>query len=458
MMNKENMPSFAVVGHPNKGKSSIVATLAQNDSVEISQSSGTTKKADAYLVSTPNGQYRLIDTPGFQRPVKALRWLKAHCANASERAATVRRFVEDAENHQAFPDEVALLRPIVEGAAILYAVDGSRPYGAEYESEMEILRWTGQPSMALINPIESQDYVDEWYNALMQYFKSVQVFNPMTAEFDKQIEMLSLFAHLNREWHDTLEGITASLKEQRERQMNDSAVILARLVDDLCNYQQSQKVLDKRQAESIESVLRSGYERWMKQREKRAIKELLAIYAHLSTQLDMEQLDLPPEMFDLDHWYAWGLDKKQLVVAAGIAGATGGVAIDLALAAHSLMLGAISGGLIGAGSAYFGADSMASMKLKGLPLGGYTASVGPIQNRNFPYVVIGRFLYCYRQVANLSHANRQSLSIAATDMQSIIEKLESSQIKDLHKACERLSKQKTVDDLDAVLRPLLSLI
>ena len=28
-------PVFVVVGHPNKGKSSIVATLAQDDSVEI---------------------------------------------------------------------------------------------------------------------------------------------------------------------------------------------------------------------------------------------------------------------------------------------------------------------------------------------------------------------------------------------------------------------------------------
>ena len=50
----------------------------------------------------------------------------------------------------------------------LYVVDGSRPYGPEYESEMEILRWTGQASMALINPIEGDDHIQSWQQALGQ--------------------------------------------------------------------------------------------------------------------------------------------------------------------------------------------------------------------------------------------------------------------------------------------------
>ena len=35
-MSALTQPRFAVVGHPNKGKSSIVAALAQNDAVAIS--------------------------------------------------------------------------------------------------------------------------------------------------------------------------------------------------------------------------------------------------------------------------------------------------------------------------------------------------------------------------------------------------------------------------------------
>src|SRR5690606_2833476 len=121
-------------------------------------------------------EYSLVDTPGFQRPGKVLRWLEAHANSADERFAAVKKFVADPECRERFPDEVQLLSPIVNGAAILYVVDGSRPYGPEYEAEMEILRWTGQASMALINPIENENHIESWRQALSQYFKVVKVF------------------------------------------------------------------------------------------------------------------------------------------------------------------------------------------------------------------------------------------------------------------------------------------
>ncbi len=74
-MTSTNTPRFAVVGHPNKGKSSIVAALAQNDAIDISSRSGTTLRADPFEISIGDAAYTLIDTPGFQRPRRALEWL-----------------------------------------------------------------------------------------------------------------------------------------------------------------------------------------------------------------------------------------------------------------------------------------------------------------------------------------------------------------------------------------------
>jgi len=452
--NNNAVPEFAVVGHPNKGKSSIVSTLSHNDNIQISSRSGTTESADHYAVETPQGRYDLVDTPGFQRPVKVLAWLKQHCDSANERAATVAKFVRNKDCQQQFKDEVALLEPIVNGAAILYVVDGSRPYGAEYEAEMEILRWTGQPSMALINPIENSDYIDEWNNALAQYFKSVRVFNPMKADFEKHIELLQTFTHLNPNWADRLNAIIADLKQKRAQQRELSVTILARLVDDLCQYQVCQKILTESQAKTIKPMLDKQYKHWMKQREEAAIRELLANYAHFQTQVSLDIFDLPPDLFDCDQWFAWGLDKKQLIYAATAAGAVTGAAVDIAVAGSSLMMGAIGGGLIGAGSAWFGADKLVDIKVRGLPIGGYQACVGPIKNRNFPYVVIGRFLHLYRQISQLNHANRQALNFNATDFQDKVASLEKSTQKELNVACERLIKQKPVDHLEAALRPL----
>src|SRR5690606_19648476 len=127
------IPAFAVVGHPNKGKSSIVATLAQDDSVAIPAQSGTTRVTETFSVKVGEAEYRLIDTPGFQRPNRVLRWLEAHAPTAELRFAAVRKFVEDPACLRDFPDELRLRSPIVQGAAIRYVVDGSRPYGPEYE-------------------------------------------------------------------------------------------------------------------------------------------------------------------------------------------------------------------------------------------------------------------------------------------------------------------------------------
>ncbi len=57
------LPRFAVVGHPNKGKSSIVATLAQNDGIAIALEPGTTPENGHYPLRVDDrAPDELIDT------------------------------------------------------------------------------------------------------------------------------------------------------------------------------------------------------------------------------------------------------------------------------------------------------------------------------------------------------------------------------------------------------------
>jgi len=440
-----DLPKFAVVGHPNKGKSSIVSTLSHDDSIQISSRSGTTTKTSGFLVKTQRSGYELIDTPGFQRPHKVLAWLESKASGAEQRSKAVADFVADIECRQRFPDEVELLTPLVAGAAILYVVDGSRPYGNEYEAEMEILRWSGQPSMALINPIESSDYVEPWRSALDQYFKIVRVFNPMAAEFEKQIELLQAFAHLKPAWSKQLSTVTDDLRDIRQQQRHTSAIILARLIDDLCFYKVSQKVLNEEQATTVQPLLQTKYHAWMKERELEALQELFANYKHFQTNLSIDEIKLPPDLFDCEQWFAWGLSKMQLAAVATITGAAAGAGIDVAFLGHSLLLGTVGGGVVGLTSALLGANQLVTAKIKGLPLGGYEASFGPIKNRNFPYVVIGRFIYIHQQISQRNHALRGQIKTESSDLQHMISGLEKSSQKRLHQTCGKLANQKSID-------------
>ncbi len=443
--------SFAVVGHPNKGKSSIVSTLARDDSILISQQSGTTTDSDRYKIDTGHAGFELIDTPGFQRPQKVLYWLNQHADSADQRVSAVEKLINDADCQSRFPDEVKLLTPLVKGAAILYVVDGSRPYGVEYEAEMEILRWTGRPSMALINPIENDDYVESWQNALGQFFKIVRVFNPMQADFSKQLALLEAFSHLELRWKETLKQVVLDLKAHQQANIVQSSILLSELLVDLCSYQTQQKVLSESQAKALHPILSKQYHQWMKNREQQAFGKLCQIFAHQQCDLHNDDIHLPPDLFDSKQWYAWGLNKKQLAIVSAMTGAAAGAAIDIAVAGHSFMLGAISGGVAGFTSAWFGADKLTTIKLVGLPLGGFQACQGPIHSINFPYVVIGRFLHLFEQLKVKNHADRSSITLSEGGLKEKLELLQKTESKALHLVCKNLSAQKSNENLQQVL-------
>jgi len=449
-------PVFAVVGHPNKGKSSIVSTIAQNDDIAISPRSGTTRDTQRYDISIGAARYTLVDTPGFQRPSRALAWLQEHAPSADRRHDAIRQFIADPQCRQQFPEEVMLLKPIMDGAAILYVVDGSRPYGTEYKAEMEILRWTGQASMALINPIENEDHVQDWQQALGQYFKIVRVFNAKQADFEKVVAILEAFSHIREEWQAALADIVNEYRGQRATQLQESAGLLEELLIQLCTYQVSQKVLSKTQAEGLKGALEKKFFNDMRKIERQHHEALKRIYRYHHLESTIDELPLEGNLFDTEKWIMWGLNRKQLTVAATIAGAAGGAVVDAALAGSSVMLGAVGGGLLGAGSAWLGADHISSFHVQGLPLGGYEVHQGPIQNRNFPYVVLGRFLYLADSLRHRTHAHRDKLQISEGDLSARIKQLDSEQQSGLHRALERLRQQKTVAGLEQYLYALIA--
>lgn len=448
-------PVFAVVGHPNKGKSSIVSAIAQNDNVAISPRSGTTRDTQHYNILIGAARFTLVDTPGFQRPARALAWLQEHAPSADRRRDAVMQFIADPQCRQEFAEEVMLLEPIMDGAAILYVVDGSRPYGTEYENEMEILRWTGQASMALINPIENEDHVQDWQQALGQYFKIVRVFNAMQADFEKVVAILEAFSHIREEWQLQLADIVSEYRKQRATQLQDSASLLEELLTRLCTYQVSQKVLSKSQADSLKGLLEKKYFNDMRKIEHQYHESLKSLYQYHHLESTVDELPMEGNLFDTEKWIMWGLSRKQLTVAASIAGAATGAAVDIALAGSSLMLGALGGGLLGASSAWLGADRLSSFHVKGLPLGGYEAHEGPIQSRNFPYVVIGRFLYLTDALRHRTHAHREKLEISQGDLSARIEYLDGKQQAGLHRALDRLRQQKPAEGMGQLLHELI---
>ena len=228
------IPALAVVGQPNKCKSSVVATLAEDDDILISPVPGTTRSAREYAFRVDDEvHFRLIDTPGFQRTAAVLAWLNEVPVSANERPERVRAFVEQHAGDPRFSDECELLRPIVDGAGIIYVVDGAKPYGAEYEVEMQILRFIGRPRMALINTIGPGRFVEDWRRAMDQYFSVVRVFDSAEASFPQRLELLGAFGTVHEAWAHNLRETARAMTGERTRRRDNAAREIADTLADM---------------------------------------------------------------------------------------------------------------------------------------------------------------------------------------------------------------------------------
>ena len=417
-------PAFAVVGHPNKGKSSIVATLAQDDSVRIAAQSGTTTESHAYPM-TVDGEvlYTLIDTPGFQRARAALAWMKQHETTAAEHPRIVARFVEEhgrAKRDEPFYDECELLRPIVGGAGILYVVDGSTPFGAEFEPEMEVLRWTGRPSMALINPIGDADHVEPWRDALGQYFRVVRVFDAMTAEFDKRVELLRAFGQLDEAWRSPLQRAVDYLQDERDHRRDTSAREVAEMLVEMLTLSISRRLGEGDDAETAKQSLEAEYRDRLRASEKRCRQTVEQLYDHQRLRRDEDDLHLVDEdLFSETTWSIFGLTRGELLAAGALGGAVTGGVIDVATGGASLLTGAGLGAVIGGTAAWWTGRRMARVRILNQPLGGRLLVCGPSDNPNFPFVVLNRARLHHRLIADRTHAQRDALRIDQRDARSL---------------------------------------
>ena len=403
-------PHLCVVGHPNKGKSSIVSTLTENDSVAIGAESGTTVTADRFDFEI-NGRVllSLTDTPGFQRPRQVLAWLQSEAVSPGDRARRVQAFLDAPGHAQAFPDEIALLTPIMAGAGILYVVDGSQAVTPTDEAEMEILRWTGQPRMAIINPMDAATAIDEWERTLTQFFQWVRVFNPLTASLPARQALLRALGELTPGWSKPVTTLVTLLGERDRNRLDQVS-------ESLTHYWCAQMTL--RQAVKLpgapgQQLAEEQLLKALDEAETHFFNDLRKAWGHTASPLEREmvwELDRDTLM-NTETWYLWGLRERELLLASGSAGAATGFAVDLGLGGSSLLLGSAAGGVLGTLGGWLAARQLPGKRWAWVPLTRERQVAGPVRHPNFPLVTMARALTFTRQLWLKPHAERSAIAL-----------------------------------------------
>lgn len=466
--------TLVVVGRANTGKSTLVATLTEDPSIHISDVPGTTTEARRFDVNVGTTTvFSVVDTPGFEDPVGAFGDIEALTTSAADRVSSLRRFVQQADAAGTYQAERRLLRPVLEGGAILYVADASFPWRQNHQEELEILRWTGQPRAALINRTAEGDYSEEWARALDQYFPIVRTMSARDATWLERLSLLEDIGSLRSEWKEPIQGVVDVLRRQWDQRRRQAARAVARMIVAALKHTRKEQV--ERASDLVVDIER------LEQRfadDLRAIEEkgrylVEAIYLHQDLRKDVnDALDVPrfeSDLFARETWNALGLSTNQLLLAGAAGGAATGLLVDAAVGGLSGGGGALIGGLVGlAGAAFTDRNRLmkATVERAGFPTlpslerkanATKTIVVGPHKGPNFPWVLLVRAVSHWYAVEQRTHAQEGALRVrlaelSASELPESTRKAFTSLFRDAQKALGSTDDALVFELEDQVLR------
>ena len=412
-MNGEPVLSFAIVGHPNEGKSSVVSTLAEDDSVRITLIPGETVVCRTFPVVIDGAEIiRFVDTPGFQSPLATLAWLQEH-----EGPDMLEGFIASHKDDPRFSGECELFAPLAQGAGIIYVVDASRPLRSVDIAEMEILRMTGIPRMAIINnKDETNTFLDAWRGELRKHFNAIRVFNAHLATYAERIALLESLKAIDQQGEDALAKVIDAFQEDWARRTSMTAMIICSLINKCLEYQATRNFSDDSKVEAVEQKLISEYQKDISGIEKRSHGEIRKLFKHNIFNYELPEHSIAGEdLFHEKTWQILGLSPWQLAMAGAAAGGGLGLGLDAATAGITFGVFALSGALLGAGSALAGGKRASKAVVKGPKLGSYQVEgklggsqlrIGPVTNIQFPFILLDRALIFYTHAINWAHGRR----------------------------------------------------
>jgi len=412
VLQPEMIPEFAVLGHPNEGKSSVVSTLTEDDRIKVSCIPGETTQSKKYTVRI-DGQdiIRFVDTPGFQVPKQTLTWFKGFDGDPGK---IVDQFIDTFKNDIFFADECELLRPLARGAGIIYVVDGSRPVRDDDLAEMEILRLTGRPRMAIINSkTEKKDYTADWKQEFRKHFNAIRVFNSNTANFTERIKMLESLQAIDQEWEPMLSRVILAFKKDWIKRNQLVCAAMIRSMEQSLTFFLSQSLTSSSDKDAIKEELTQKYQTHIKEMEIQLFKKIRALFKHHLFEVHLPEYSiLRHDLFSKQTWELLGLTKEQLAAAGAIIGGTMGAILDTAAAGITFGVFTALGGIIGAGSALFSGKKIAGQKTAGFRFGGDKLQLGPNKNLQFLYILIDRALIYYSHIIHRPHGKREITKVS----------------------------------------------
>ena len=407
MSDRRNVPEFAVIGHPNEGKSSVVSTLAEDDSVRIGPIPGETLVCETFPVVIDGREIiRFTDTPGFQNPRQTLSWMKKYKGPDEQ---LIDDFIKQHLGNPDFRDECELFRPVARGAGIIYVVDGSRPLRNVDRIEMEVLRLTGRPRISIINCKADDDstWLNQWRAEFQKHFNAIRRFNAHRATYAERIDLLESLKIVDQDWQPALSQVITAFKDDWRHRNERCSALIVQMLEDIFYLSVVGDIAGGQTSAKENLKLENVFIKKIETLEKTAHLNIRKQFKHNIFDVDLpENSILKEQLFSEKTWRFLGLKPREAALAAGIAGGAAGAVIDVTAAGLTFGIFSAIGGAIGYGSALLSGRRMADIKIKGIRLGKDQIRIGPLKNFQLMFVLLDRVLIYYGNIINWAHSRQ----------------------------------------------------
>ena len=288
-------------------------------------------------------------------------------------------------------------------------VDGSRPLRNIDKAEMEILRLTGRPRMAIINcKDEDSSFLEGWQREFRKHFNSIRLFNANKATYGQRIALLNSLKSIDQNLEGVIESVIRAFQaDWQNRNLQTAALIVAMLSESLLYYK-SVACPPGADEEKLKEELHTKYTEFVSKRERTAHQQIRKLFKHniFNLQLPNHSI-LQQDLFAAKTWQFLGLTASQLTMAGALSGAALGAGLDTLAAGITFGVFTAIGGAFGAAAAAMkGKEMLTGARLLGMKLDQQKLQVGPVTNVQLLYILLDRALLYYSHIINWAHGRR----------------------------------------------------
>ncbi len=353
MRNKNNNSTIniAVVGHTNAGKTSLIRTLLRDDQFgKVDDAAGTTRYVEKSAVFADGDEIlNLFDTPGFEDSSALLHALEALSQTIQIRLPTelLQTFITQADDFPDFAQETKVLRQSINSDVLLYMIDVREPLLGKYTDEVEILSKAGKPILPVFNFIAgNEEALTRWRQQMAQFnLHSALEFDTVAFDFEAEKRLYQKLQSLLEQRYDALQTLIDYRQKVWQNLAQAAAQRIFQLLTEVACYRlevASKNTIAHAKVTSIQDFVRNA--------EKRALQDLLSIFAFTQLDVDLQQLPVQDGQWELDIFSPRMLKDFGLTAGAtALKGAAAGAGIDLMVGGMSLGAAAMLGAALGAG-------------------------------------------------------------------------------------------------------------